>query len=471
MLKQVDRKKLVVWLDRDLTKHGPVFTMDRYTYHGGQSACYVGLARVMADTPQGARLREVLIDGGQPGFVKGLGREVATSGREVLKSLNRVQQKAVFRSLMCEQFSLIRGMPGSGKTTTIVGLVRLLAKLGQSVLLVAYTNSAVNTILLKLQKEGQEFLRLGRKERVRAELLSNTSEEVARRCSTPTMLSDCSNSYLVVGSTCLGVDHAAIVNWQFDWCVLDEASQALLPSVLSSLLLAKRFILVGDPAQLPPTVQSPEAKKGGLDTSLFSLLDTQHMAATTNLHLQYRMNGRIAELANHLTYEGKLECGDDNTRDKVIKLSSGTEGWVGKCFSCEMDRSVVWVDTMRLAMEEKEMSGICNKVEAKVVRCLERGLVERGVVEEEVGVIAPSSAQVKFIKVCIVILGEIVFKMNVLLRLIREAASLGWRWGPWTSTSGGTRRSSSTPAPRATWETWGRRGTPGLGTFCLTPGG
>jgi len=39
MLKQVDRKKLVVWLDRDLTKYGPVFTMDRYTYHGGQSAC------------------------------------------------------------------------------------------------------------------------------------------------------------------------------------------------------------------------------------------------------------------------------------------------------------------------------------------------------------------------------------------------------------------------------------------------
>merc|ERR1719341_761331 len=53
---------------------------------------------------------------------------------------------------------------------------------------------------------------------------------------------------------------------------------------------------------------------------------------------------------------------------------------------------------MRMAMEEKEMSGICNVVEAKVVRCLIRGLVERGVVEEEVGVIAPYSAQVKFIK-------------------------------------------------------------------------
>ena len=36
---------------------------------------------------------------------------------------------------------------------------------------------------------------------------------------------------------------------------LDEASQALLPSVIHPLLCANKFILVGDPAQLPPVVQ------------------------------------------------------------------------------------------------------------------------------------------------------------------------------------------------------------------------
>ena len=49
---------------------------------------------------------------------------------------------------------------------------------------------------------------------------------------------------------------------------------------------------------------------------------------------------------------------------------------------------MVWVDTMRLAMKEKEMSGICNKVEAKVVKSFVRGLVERSMMEEEVCVIA-----------------------------------------------------------------------------------
>ena len=109
-----------------------------------------------------------------------------------------------------------------------------------------------------------------------------------------------------------------------------------------------------------PTVQSVKAREGGLDQSLFSMLDRQHPAATTSLHLQYRMHSKIAALANHLTYEGKLECGDSSTRDKVIKLSSEAVGWVGECFSCDMERAVVWVDTMRLAMEEKEVGGICN---------------------------------------------------------------------------------------------------------------
>ena len=53
--------------------------------------------------------------------------------------------------MMSENYILVRGMPGSGKSTTIVGLMRLLARLGASVLLVAYTNSAVDTVLCKLK--------------------------------------------------------------------------------------------------------------------------------------------------------------------------------------------------------------------------------------------------------------------------------------------------------------------------------
>ena len=56
------------------------------------------------------------------------------------------------------------------------------------------------------------------------------------------------SSFSVVATTCLATDHAAIVNRKFDWCIVDEAGQALLPSVLSPLLHAdrwgKRFLVV-----------------------------------------------------------------------------------------------------------------------------------------------------------------------------------------------------------------------------------
>ena len=57
---------------------------------------------------------------------------------------------ALLQALMCEDYALIKGYPGSGKTTTICALVEVLVKLGQSVLITSYTHSAVDNILLRL---------------------------------------------------------------------------------------------------------------------------------------------------------------------------------------------------------------------------------------------------------------------------------------------------------------------------------
>ena len=59
------------------------------------------------------------------------------------------------------------GMPGTGKTTTIATLIKLLVGMGKTILLSAYTHSAVDTILAKLH--GSEFgiLRIGNADKVR----------------------------------------------------------------------------------------------------------------------------------------------------------------------------------------------------------------------------------------------------------------------------------------------------------------
>ena len=399
VVQREDGARLVVSLDRELTGRGPEFTVDRYAYQGGQGASYTGLGLLMADTPAARRLREAVVDLQEPAAAAGLGKEVAKHGRTVMRELNKVQQKAIFRCLMSRRYSLLRGMPGSGKTTTIVAMVRLMALLGQSVLVVAYTNSAVDTILTKLVAAGQAVLRLGRKERVRPGLWGATAEEVGRGAASPEELRERYSAHMVVGATCLGTAHLATAGRTFDWCVLDEASQALLPATLAPLLLAERFVLVGDPAQLPPTVRSAAARQGGLADSLFAVLDAAHPAAALELHLQYRMNARITALANHLTYEGRLECGSKEVEERLVEVKEETGGWVGACVGGGMEGAVVWADTRGAAEERREAGGVSNPGEAALVGRLVAGLLAAGVAEQEVGVIAPYSDQVKLLKV------------------------------------------------------------------------
>lgn len=75
-----------------------------------------------------------------------------TAVKSILQELNSGQQKAVFKALAAHHYALILGMPGTGKTTTISCLVRVLVASGKSVLLTSYTHTAVDNILLKLKQ-------------------------------------------------------------------------------------------------------------------------------------------------------------------------------------------------------------------------------------------------------------------------------------------------------------------------------
>lgn len=50
---------------------------------------------------------------------------------------------------MARDYLLIKGYPGTGKTTTIASLIAILVKLEKKVLFTSFTNSAVDNLLLK----------------------------------------------------------------------------------------------------------------------------------------------------------------------------------------------------------------------------------------------------------------------------------------------------------------------------------
>lgn len=95
-------------------------------------------------------------------------------------------------------------------------------------------------------------------------------------------------------------------------CIVDEATQSCEAETLIPLMLGINIlILVGDPNQLPATVLSTQAKKYGLDQSIFSRVQNAFELQSNNpiimLDTQYRMQHDISSWPNKFFYGGKLK--------------------------------------------------------------------------------------------------------------------------------------------------------------------
>ncbi|BES66173.1 IGHMBP2 family helicase [Gottschalkiaceae bacterium SANA] len=177
---------------------------------------------------------------------------------------------------------------------------------------------------------------------------------------------------------------------QFDLWIQDEATQSAEAASLIPLRKAKRWILIGDQKQLPPTILSQEAKQLGMDQSLFDRLINQLKKNKARLDIQYRMNEELMALCNTRYYEGSLRAGEKNRAwrmDDLSHVKNWPREWTRVFFSVKGE-------------EESRKGGTSfqNKKEAEAVESLVKGLLKMGVKAEEIGVIAPYLDQVKLLK-------------------------------------------------------------------------
>lgn len=340
---------------------------------------------------------------------------------EILSKLNSDQQEAVKKALVCDSYMLIKGNPGTGKTQTLTALIEILVQTGKSVLFTSYTHSAVDNLLTRLKAKNVPFMRLGSSRRVAPKLLEHTESELTSGCRTIEELDKVYNKYKVVATTCFGVSNAIIWRKPFDVCIVDEATQISQPCVLRALLAAKTFILVGDPNQLPPVVKSPKAKDMGASETLFSHLERD--SNTVSLRFNYRMNKKLTELANKLTYNGELKCADETVSTKTItarqNIFDGNESWTKLILSREMNDSIVIIDTgdtfdlnKKLMETDKyqtwytkikcgdnqKLNHYINFIETGLIVLTAKQLIVSGVDPKEIGIIAPYTAQVELHK-------------------------------------------------------------------------
>ncbi|KAG1700799.1 hypothetical protein DVH05_011686 [Phytophthora capsici] len=345
---------------------------------------------------------------------------VAAHGQSLLDAffeLNIDQQRAVQRVLSSLDYALVLGMPGTGKTATIAFAVRVLLFLGFSVLVTSYTHSAVDNLLLKLLAHKAPMLRIGNPAQVHPMIADFTLDQIAERegiSSVRTMETKMINAQLV-GCTCLSVNsHVLFSKRRFDFCIVDEATQITQPIVLSALRCADTFVLVGDHYQLPPLVANAQARKEGMDISLFRRLAEVHPEATQQLSYQYRMNRDIMLLANRLVYGNKLKCGSFKVASNHLKPRWKRQDTVGQKLVWPIrvltnNQGVMFLDTDSMGEATAESSSIVqlgssgrrrmeNVVEAQVIAGLVELLVLGSVPPEEIAVISPFRSQVALIQ-------------------------------------------------------------------------
>ncbi|MCW5807615.1 MAG: AAA family ATPase, partial [Deltaproteobacteria bacterium] len=162
VLERREEQTLWLMLDRAVDELDREYALDpeapEVTFDRGDAA--IARARAALATSDLARLRDVAA------LVKPA-RPVAPRTWEPLdEELDEIQRAAVDAALRSGDIALIHGPPGTGKTRTLVEVVRQRVARGERVLCAAPSNTAVDNLGVRLAAAGVRAVRLGHPARI-----------------------------------------------------------------------------------------------------------------------------------------------------------------------------------------------------------------------------------------------------------------------------------------------------------------
>ena len=261
----------------------------------------------------------------------------------------------ILKAKQAQDYFLLIGPPGTGKTSQSLQYL-VLEQLAEkpkgqstnpndqnpkvngqsSILLLAYTNRAVDEICNMLSEHELDYIRIGNEYSCDPKYSDHLLQEVLDENTTLNSIkSTLAEAQIIVATTSTMNSRSALFNIKhFDLVIIDEASQILEPNIVGILTARQeegraidRFILVGDHKQLPAVVQ----QQGEADVeNTSSVLENIHLSSCSNslferlilteraagrtdfigtLHKQGRMHPDIADFANRKFYaKEQLEC-------------------------------------------------------------------------------------------------------------------------------------------------------------------
>lgn len=435
-------------LDRDyaLDPEAPELTFDR-----GDAA--IERARSALANSDLARLREVAA------LARPAKLLAPVTWEPLDDELDEVQRAAVDVGLRSGDLALIWGPPGTGKTRTLVEVVRQRVARGERVLCTAPSNTAVDNLGVRLADAGVRAVRLGHPARVSPALASLTidahlerdgtydlvrewrdrARDIRKRAMAANVTKGSRDDIAraraevralwaearaldrdagreignaeralvdraeVVLCTCVGCDHPILGDTIFDCVVVDEATQAPDPLLLIAFARARVAVLAGDPQQLGPVVLGGPPVEAVLGSTVFDRL-VEAGAPAVMLEQQHRMHELIMAFPSRATYAGKLRA--------AAAVAAHTLADLGVRPDAARDRPVWLIDTAgKDWLEERtdlDPGGSLNNLpaftfdpstfntgNAERVAAEARRLLSRGVAPTDLAIIAAYSAQAR----------------------------------------------------------------------------
>jgi DNA replication ATP-dependent helicase Dna2 len=207
------------------------------------------------------------------------------TSQELTRHYDDVLDDIILRAKQAQDYFLLVGPPGTGKTSralkfmveealndgTGMPTAESIAAGGKSafqpassILLMSYTNRAVDEICEMLVDSGIPFLRLGNEyscdERFRPYLIEKAISDCPKLEAIKQYII---GTRVIVGTTSMMTSKPFIFTLKhFKLAIIDESSQILEPNLIGLLSAVDKFILIGDYKQLPAVVQQSEKDSG-----------------------------------------------------------------------------------------------------------------------------------------------------------------------------------------------------------------
>ena len=404
---------------------------------------FEALDRVMKAKGRLGYLRDLFYSGGQGGMKA----ETFSFAPMRFPYLNRTQEDAVNKVLRAKDVAIVHGPPGTGKTTTLVEAIYETLRRENQVLVCAQSNMAVDWISEKLVDRGVNVLRIGNPTRVNDKMLSFTYErrfeahpdyemlwairkairelrahrkrgdekyhqKMERLKERAVELEVRINAQLfgearVIASTLVGSSSRLLEGQKFGTLFIDEAAQALEAACWIPIRRVSRVVFAGDHCQLPPTVKSIAALKGGLGKTLMERIVENRPETVTLLKMQYRMNEEIMRFSSDWFYGNQVESAPEVKYRSILDLDIPMT-WIDTSVFSEYSENSEYSEKSAQPLFHEEFVGESfgriNKAEAELtLLTLENYFKKIGkerILEErlDVGIISPYRVQVQYLR-------------------------------------------------------------------------